>query len=124
VIYGYVKGILKFLNIWVISELWLMSRARIYRKKEEPRVPCPALSEDEQAIRDLNHALHLQPKHAAAYSYRGQHDYKQGDYEQAIADYTTALELDPKCLSPCVISQMTFSGYLQATPNSLIRYIR
>ena len=54
------------------------------------------LGEYQQAIKDFNQAIRLDPKFAEAYNNRGSAYYGKGQYDEAIADYTKAIELNPK----------------------------
>lgn len=48
------------------------------------------------AIADLNKAIEMDPKYAAAHNNRGYAYLKQNKYDLAIADLNKAIELDPK----------------------------
>ena len=55
------------------------------------------LGKHQQAIKDFNQAIRLDPKFAEAYNNRGiAYGKGKGQYGQAIADYTKAIELNPK----------------------------
>ena len=54
------------------------------------------------AIADLNQAVALAPDFAPAYQNRGNAWYARGNYGQAMADYDTAIKLDPNSPSPYV----------------------
>ena len=51
---------------------------------------------EEEAIRDYNKAIELDPNNVDAYGNRGDAYVKLGKYEEAIRDYNKAIELDPK----------------------------
>lgn len=55
-----------------------------------------AYSAKKRAIADLTIALRLEPTNAAVWQLRGHHFYRQQDYEQARADYNTALKHEPR----------------------------
>ncbi len=50
----------------------------------------------ENAIKEYNRALEINPKYAEAYYNRGDAYDDMGDKERAIADYNRALEINPK----------------------------
>ena len=50
----------------------------------------------ENAIKDFNRALEINPKFAEAYNNRGNAYALMGDFERAIADFNRALEINPK----------------------------
>jgi tetratricopeptide (TPR) repeat protein len=52
-------------------------------------------NEYDQAIRDLNRAILLNPCEANAYYYRGLAYYHNNEYDQAIRDFNEAIFLDP-----------------------------
>ncbi len=54
-----------------------------------------AKSDYDQAIRDFNEAIRLDPNLADAYYNRGVAHYHKGDYDQALQDYDEAIRLDP-----------------------------
>jgi tetratricopeptide (TPR) repeat protein len=61
-------------------------RGALYLKRER----------NDEAIRDLDRALELNPRLATAYSDRGIARRRKGEYELAIADYTEAIRLWPE----------------------------
>ncbi|MEH2234849.1 tetratricopeptide repeat protein [Nostoc sp.] len=50
----------------------------------------------EEAVKDFNQAIELDPKNALAYNRRGNAYYRLGDYEQAQADSSQAIALNPQ----------------------------
>jgi tetratricopeptide (TPR) repeat protein len=50
----------------------------------------------QQAIKDFDRAIELDPKLAGAYWGRGKTYHEVGDYQQAIKDYDRAIALNPK----------------------------
>ena len=50
----------------------------------------------DEAIRDCDTALALDPKGLTAYDVRGAAYLSKGDFDKAIADYNEAIRLDPK----------------------------
>jgi tetratricopeptide (TPR) repeat protein len=50
----------------------------------------------DQAIRDYDQAIRLNPGHAIAFSNRGATYARNGDYDRAIQDYNHAIRLNPK----------------------------
>jgi tetratricopeptide (TPR) repeat protein len=54
------------------------------------------LGDYQQAIKDFDRAIELDPKLAEAYWGRGKTYHGLGDYQQAIKDFDRAIELDPK----------------------------
>ena len=50
----------------------------------------------DEAIRDCDTALALDPKGLTAYDVRGAANLSKGDFDKAIADYNEAIRLDPK----------------------------
>ena len=65
-----------------------------------------------QAIVAATEAIRLAPRSAAAYFRRGAAWYQNGDFEQAIADLTEAIELDPCSPRP------TSRGAMPGSPGS------
>lgn len=57
------------------------------------------LSEYQQALKDLDHALELDPNYAGTYSSRGGIYMRLKEYRQALDAYNRALELDPTSTS-------------------------
>jgi len=53
------------------------------------------LGDYQQAIKDFNRAIELDPKLAEAYWGRGNTYHELADYQQAIKDFNRAIELDP-----------------------------
>ena len=53
----------------------------------------------EQAMKDLNRAIKIDPKNAEAYDGRGQAYAKSGDPVKANTDFDKAIELNPKMAS-------------------------
>jgi tetratricopeptide (TPR) repeat protein len=54
------------------------------------------LGDYQEAIKDFNRAIELDPKLAGAYWGRGKTYHELGDYQQAIKDFDRAIELNPK----------------------------
>jgi tetratricopeptide (TPR) repeat protein len=54
------------------------------------------LGDYQQAIKDFDRAIELDPKLAEAYWGRGNTYHALGDYQQAIKDFDRAIELDPR----------------------------
>ena len=50
----------------------------------------------DRAISDFNKAIEIDPKHAMAYSNRGNAYGEKGQYDRAISDYTKAIEINPR----------------------------
>jgi len=46
----------------------------------------------DEALKDQNKAIMLDPKYAAAYNNRGFTHFNMGNYREAVADYTKAIE--------------------------------
>ena len=59
--------------------------------------------------RRFTETIRLKPEIAAAYWYRGDIWRMKGDLEQAIADCTEAIRVDPKCAPPMRFA-VTFTG--------------
>src|SRR5262245_53319945 len=55
-----------------------------------------AKGEYDQALKDLNEAVRLDPKFALAVGARGGVWHRKGEYGKAMADYDEAIRLDPK----------------------------
>jgi len=51
------------------------------------------INHDKEAIQDFTEAIRLDPDFAAAYQYRGQMYYGKSKYDEAIKDYSEAIEL-------------------------------
>ncbi|MDZ7814749.1 MAG: tetratricopeptide repeat protein [Planctomycetota bacterium] len=54
------------------------------------------LGRHEEAIKDYDEAIRLDPKYAAAYNNRGAANVKLGRHKDALSDYDEAIKLDPK----------------------------
>ena len=50
----------------------------------------------DEALKDLNRAVELDPKDEAAYASRGMTYSQMGQWENAVADFNQALKLDPR----------------------------
>ena len=61
-----------------------------------PRLRPRAQRRPEHGLADLNMAVRLAPKDAAAYASRGKAYSEMGDWDRAIADYGRAIELEPQ----------------------------
>jgi tetratricopeptide (TPR) repeat protein len=63
-----------------------------------------------RAIADLDKAVEIDPRYAAAISWRGNAYQRKGDMERAIADYGKAIELDPLYAAPYNNRRDLYSG--------------
>ena len=75
------------------------------------------LGDYQQAIKDFDRAIELDPKLADAYWGRGKTCHGFGDYRQAIKDFDRAIELDPKLAEAYRDRGKTYNelgGYQQA----------
>ena len=50
----------------------------------------------EQALREFNEAIRLDPRHARAYSHRGRTYYNLGQHQRAAQDFDRSITLDPQ----------------------------
>jgi len=76
-----------------LKKLWRGRTAADYCTAGET---CLVHGEYEEAVRDFNAAIRLDPHHATAYLDRGLAYEEEGQYQEAISDYDMALRLDPK----------------------------
>jgi tetratricopeptide (TPR) repeat protein len=78
---------------------YLRGRTRYMQSTLAPMVPEEAPFTQTRlaaAKADFSKAIELDPRHVMAYDFRGLTDESTGDWDQAIADYTQELALEPK----------------------------
>jgi tetratricopeptide (TPR) repeat protein len=86
-----------FLRDYHNTKMYLTARkSSYYDKKNSIEFKEVMQVETDEAIKDYNKAIELDPKYAISYNYRGNAKVLLGDYDEAIKDYTKLIKLNPK----------------------------